>query len=108
MRSLVEEATHQDHRRSITQLLTADIKQVNVYDAKKGAKLGGHYHKETTEYFYIVRGSVIYNESRIFETGDLFVVHPEEMHTLKCITDTKLMTFLSKPYSEGDKDIWTN
>ena len=106
MKALVEESLHDDERRRITQLFTATINQVNVYDAKKGASLGDHYHKETTEYFYIVRGTVIYNGERIFETGDLFVVYPQEMHTIKCLTDTKFMTFLSRPYKEDDKDIW--
>lgn len=106
MRVLVEESTHEDERRRITQLLTASIKQVNVYEAKKGAVLGNHYHKETDEYFYIVRGTVSYNGSRIFETGDIFVVYPQEVHTLECITDTKLMTFLSKPYSKEEPDLW--
>ena len=106
MNVLQEESFHEDNRRSITQLFTADTKQVNVYQAKKGATLGNHYHKETTEYFYIVRGTVIYNTERIFSTGDIFVVHPQEVHTLKCITDTKFMTFLTKAYSEGDKDQW--
>ena len=108
MKCLVEESVHEDERRRITQLFTANIKQVNVYDAKKGSVLGNHYHKETDEYFYIVRGTVMYNESRIFETGDLFVVYPQEMHTISCLTDTKFMTFLSRPYKEDDKDIWKN
>ena len=106
MKVLVEEALHDDERRRITQLFTADLKQVNVYDVKKGAKLGDHYHKETTEFFYIIKGTVMYNEERIFETGDLFVVYPQEVHTLKCITDTKFMTFLTKPYTKEEPDIW--
>ena len=106
MKLLSEEFSHEDSRRKITQLFTADIKQVNVYEAKKGSILGNHYHKETIEYFYIMRGSVIYNEGRVFETGDLFVVYPQEIHKIECVTDTKLMTFLTKPYSEKEPDIW--
>lgn len=108
MRVLESESVHEDTRRRITQLLTAPIKQVNIYDAKKGSTLGNHYHKETDEYFYIVRGKVMYNTSRIFESGELFAVYPQEVHTIECLEDTKFMTFLTKAYSEEDKDQWTS
>ena len=103
---LEKDSIHEDGRRRITQLLTASIKQVNVYDAKKGSSLGNHYHKETVEYFYIIRGKVIYNNSRIFDSGELFAVYPEEVHTIECLEDTKFMTFLSRPYTKEEPDIW--
>ena len=106
MRLLEEEFSHEDERRKIIQLFTADIKQVNVYEAKKGSILGNHYHKETIEYFYIIRGDVLYNKSRIVKTGDFFVVYPQEVHTLECLTDVKLMSFLTKPYTQENPDLW--
>lgn len=106
MKVLVEEAIHEDERRRITQLLSAPIKQVQLYEAKKGALLGDHYHKETDEYFFILSGTVSYNRERIFEAGDIFVVYPQEKHALECLTDTKFMTFLSRPYSNESPDTW--
>lgn len=105
MTILEPEFKHTDSRRSITQLFTSNIAQVNVYDAKKGAVLGNHYHKETIEFFYIVRGSLIAND-KVLSKGSLFVVYPEEPHTIECLTDVSLMTFLSKPFDLENPDLW--
>ena len=104
MNTLIPESVHSDARRTITQLVTADLKQINVYHAKKGAILGGHHHKRTVEYFYIIKGTVSYNGQRLLDDGSLFVVYPEETHRLECLTDVELMTFLTRPYEDGD--IW--
>ena len=106
MTLLSPEFTNTDARRTLTQLLTADLKQVNLYEAQEGSVLGNHYHKETTEYFYILSGSVIYNKEAIIEEGNIFVVYPGENHALTCLTYVKLMSFLTKPYSEDKPDIW--
>ena len=106
MKLLEPEFEHKDDRRLLQQLFTADVKQVNYYRAKRGAVLGKHFHKETVEYFLITKGTIIYNESKVLNKGECFVVYPEEEHTLDCITDVDLVSFLSKPYSEEEKDIW--
>lgn len=106
MNLLDPESTHSDARRKLTQLFTYDIKQVNLYEAKSGAVLGNHFHKETIEFFYVVEGTLDYNLEKLIEEGEIFVVYPSETHTLTCITDVKLMTFLSKPYTPEEPDIW--
>lgn len=106
MNLLEEEYKHEDGRRVLKQLLTRDIKQINIYEAKKGAILGNHYHKQTDEYFYLIKGKIFYNEERVLESGDFFVVFPQETHVLECCTDVKLMSFLTRPYVQGDTDIW--
>ncbi len=106
MNLLEPEFRHEDSRRVLTQLFTASVKQVNLYEAKKGAIQGNHYHKETIEYFLIITGSVRYNGKRELGHGDLFMVVPQENHTLECLTDVTMVTFLTKPYSEKDRDIW--
>lgn len=106
MTKLDFEFAHSDERRTITQLFTGSISQVNVYEAASGAVLGNHYHKRTTEFFYILSGRALYNGQEPLESGDLFVVYPEERHTITCQTDLKLMTFLTKPYSQDEPDIY--
>lgn len=106
MKILAPEYQHTDTRRTLKQLFTADIKQVNIYDAKKGATLGNHYHKETTEFFYVVKGTVFYNKTSMINRGTTFVVYPPENHTLECMTDVTLMSFLDKPYDTKEPDIW--
>ena len=106
MRVLDTEFVHRDSRRTLSQLLTADIKQVNLYEAQEGSVLGNHFHKRTTEYFYVLQGTLVYNNQMTVEEGTFFVVYPEEEHTLTCLTYVKLMTFLTKPYTQEEPDTW--
>ncbi len=107
MKFLKPEHKSHDTRRTIIQLLTADIKQINVYEAFHGSTLGNHFHKETTEYFYIMSGCLIYNMKNILRKGDLFIVEPNEKHSLTVKSDkATFMTFLTKPYTLEKPDIW--
>lgn len=106
MKILQPEFSHKDERRTLTQLFTSPIAQVNEYFAKKGSVLGNHYHKETYEYFYIAKGKVVYNDQFIFKTGGSFLVEPGELHTLICLTDVTMLTFLTKPYSKEEPDTY--
>lgn len=108
MKLLSPEFVHVDERRKLTQLITADIKQINIYEAKKGSNLGDHYHKSTNEFFYILKGGVLYNKDRILGKGDLFAVFPEEKHSIYCLTDVTFMTFLTKAYDNEHPDIFTS
>lgn len=108
MEILKTEFTHKDARRELSQLFTATTEQVNIYKAKKGAVLGDHFHKETKEYFYIIKGTVSYNDTIKFEKGNLFVVPPFENHMIRCLTPVTMMTFLTRPYEKDKSDIWTN
>ena len=103
-------------KRTLTQLLTSDIKQVNVYHAFQGAILGGHYHKETVEHFYITKGSFkvsIQKDNQVSQfpvnKGMAFTVFPYERHTLVVLSQSaSMLTFLSKPYNKDNPDIWKN
>lgn len=105
MNILGPEFKHSDSRRTLTQLLTKDIKQVNFYDAKKGAILGDHFHKDTIEYFYLTKGTVLYNNSQVVNKGNLFCVIPQERHKLECMTDVQMLTFLTKPFNPKEPDL---
>jgi len=106
MKLIEPEFEHKDERRTLQQLFTKDIKQVNFAQAKQGSILGNHFHKETTEYFLITTGLVRYNDDKIMSKGDFFVVYPEEVHKLECLTDVDYVSFLTKPYLPEDTDIW--
>lgn len=106
MTVLSPESVNKDSRRSLIQLLTADIEQVNIYEAQEGSVLGNHYHKETTEYFYVLEGTLVYNKGSVIDSDTLFVVYPGEKHTLTCLTKVKFMTFLSKAYDKESPDLW--
>lgn len=104
MRVLIPEDIHSDERRTITQLFTVDIKQVNLFEVQPGVELGNHYHKDTIEYFYVLEGKLKSN-NKIMSAGDLFVYYPQENHKIKTITLTKFMTFLTKPFDKLNPDL---
>jgi quercetin dioxygenase-like cupin family protein len=105
MELLKPEFTHTDSRRCLIQLLTSDIKQINAYQAKKGAVLGDHFHKDTTEYFLLCEGEISYNDSVSIPSGTLFVVKPGENHKITCLTDITLLTFLDIPFDKNKPDL---
>lgn len=107
MNLLKPEFEHKDKRRTLTQILTAPINQINVYEAVYGSELGNHFHKKTLEYFYILSGAVKYNQTIILKKGDIFYPELEESHTLQVISDkAKFMTFLTIPYNKENPDIY--
>ena len=110
MRILKSESIHKDVRRSIHQLVTTDIKQVNLYEVNQNSILGNHYHKLTNEYFYILRGLFmlkVNGKSSVVGKGYFFVVEPEERHSIECVSKNgSFFTFLTKPYSENDTDTY--
>lgn len=112
---LPPEFEHTDSRRTLRQLVTADIKQVNTYQVTKGAILGEHYHKLTFEYFYIVKGSFLVvlrgigsrdKKSQVVGKEGLFRVAPFTIHTIEALTNGEFMTFLTKPYTKEHEDIY--
>jgi len=109
VKRLEAEFKHSDNRRTLTQLLTESVKQVNVYEANHGAELGNHFHKETLEYFYIVRGVLKYNGHQVVKKGDIFYPELGEKHTLKVVSDkATFLTFLTKPYSKENPDTYAS
>lgn len=110
MRHLKPEFIDKDERRSLTQLATADIKQINLYQANRKAVLGNHFHKKTFEFFLILKGAfnlVVGSKHEVVTHGDFFVVEPPERHTLTCISKKgEFLTFLTIPYNKKEPDIF--
>lgn len=106
MQLCAPEFVHADSRRTLKQLLTEDIKQINHYEAKKGSILGDHFHKITREFFYIIKGTIYYNKLKIINKNNLFVVEPGENHCIECLTEVQMMSFLTKAYTKEDPDIF--
>lgn len=109
------EFKHSDTRRTLIQLVTDHIAQVNVYHVKKGAELGNHYHKETVETFYVTHGKFEFRvrnilgeeKTYLIEEGELFRVFPRDIHTVKAKSSkASMMTFLSQEYSKSSPDIY--
>lgn len=99
----------------LVQLVHEGWKQVNVLQSNKGEKRGGHYHKESKEAFYIVKGCLKalfenggYEETIEYVEGDMFVIPTNIKHTFIFHEDTIMVGLYDKPVEkkDGSKDIY--
>lgn len=106
---------YEDDRGSLIQLVHEGYEQVNVLYSAKGTIRGGHYHKETSESFYIINGSVSvkakYGEKEIyykFMKGDFFLIKPFVVHSMEFAEDCLMVQLYSKTVERdnGSKDIF--
>ena len=115
MEILKTEWQHRDDRRIIQQLFTGNFEQVNLYQCPKNELLGNHYHKDTSEYFLILRGKFELEygtvgrpkQKALFKMFDMFVLKPYEVHTIRCIDHYgRFLTFLTKKFDQANQDIF--
>jgi len=72
-----------------------------------GETLGGHYHNEVEETFYILKGTGIFtvnDEEMIAQAGDVFRMEPEDRHDILNNGQEPLkLVFMKCPYLPTDK-----
>lgn len=104
-----------DQRGSLTQLVHTGYKQINVLYSKSGVVRGGHFHKMSTEAFYVVSGSVeltAYNttdkEKYLFSQGAFFKINPYTVHSMYFPMDCILIAMYDQriELADGTKDIY--
>lgn len=105
----------EDVRGSLTQLVHSGYDQINVLFTKAGVERGGHFHKQSTECFYVVKGSVTVtatlgdNEETItFKQNDFFKVKPYVVHSMSFPEDCILVAMydMCVELYDGTKDIF--
>jgi dTDP-4-dehydrorhamnose 3,5-epimerase-like enzyme len=83
-----------DDRGSIKDILYAQaINHASIITCAPGAIRGNHYHKLTTQYVFVVNGSMDYFCQRVdsidkpvvlaVQSGDVVISEPNEIHALK-------------------------
>ena len=111
---LTPDFTHNDERGTLTQIAHAGYTQINAVTSKAGTLRGGHYHKQSTEAFYIISGTVEVTLSRdneqekvAFHSGDFFRIEPYTVHSMLYTEDTVLIALYDIPVEleNGEKDI---
>ncbi len=105
-----------DERGSLTQLVHRDFSQINVLTTKKGMERGGHFHKVSSEAFYVIEGAVdvtfkrgIEIETARFERGDFFLVKPFITHSMSFPLDCIMLAIYDYPIQNQnqEKDIYS-
>lgn len=105
----------EDDRGSLNQLVHTGYEQVNVLFTKMGVERGGHYHKQSTECFFVVNGSVEVTAKRdneekkfTFKKNDFFQINPFVVHSMYFTEDCTMVAMYDKcvELADGTKDIF--
>ena len=95
-----------DARGEIIYLLeNENINAVTVITFKKGAVRANHYHKHTTQWNYVMSGSIRLvtqmpgeaPREAVMRAGDFIATGPDERHALQGLEDSTLMVFTKGP-----------
>lgn len=73
----------------------SDITQIAVTVLQAGEETERHCHQSMEEFFFFHSGKLqltVGDETRVCEKGDFIIVRCGEMHQLKAIEDTELLT----------------
>ena len=106
---------HKDDRGILTQLIHEGYQQINILESLKGVIRGEHFHKISTEAFYLIYGSVKVEFMRdgekkvvTFNKGDFFEIPPLVIHTMIFNEDCLMVQMYDVPV-KNDKgvDIYT-
>ncbi len=101
---------HEDDR-GVIQDLIGPVDAVTRIITRKGAVRGNHLHRETTQWTYIVQGSLLIAvrepgqdevHSRIYVPGMLACEQPGTAHAWRAITDVTVLVFSKGPRSGED------
>lgn len=104
-----------DSRGSLTQLVHEGYEQINVLYTRSGVERGGHFHKESNECFYVVKGIVqvtarLENKEETVSFGeqDFFRVRSYIIHSMFFPEDCILVAMYDKcvELADGSKDIY--
>ncbi len=115
-RELIPDFCFSDDRGQIIQLVHEGYDQINALFSKKGVLRGSHYHKVSSECFFVLTGSVSVKieengnkENKEYHAGDFFKVFPYEKHSMFFLEDCWMIQMYDKPieYADGKKDIFT-
>ena len=106
---LTPDFCHEDTRGALVQLVHEGYKQVNVVFSKGGTVRGGHYHRWNREAFYVIEGVCEVTllernseETRVFSTGEFFLIEPNVGHIFHYLEDTILVGLYDKGVETDD------
>jgi quercetin dioxygenase-like cupin family protein len=107
--------SHMDDRGTIVDLIESEtINAVTVITFSKGAVRANHYHKNTTQWNYLISGKIKYygqepNKEVVqieMSKGDFIVTSPKEKHALKALENSELLVLTKGP--RGGKEYETD
>lgn len=100
-----------DHRGEITDLVQRErFEAATIITTRTGAVRGNHWHAETIQWIYIIRGRLRFTvqlpgrEREVFEAGagDLVSNEPAERHAMRALEDTTFLVLTRGPRGGAD------
>jgi len=95
-----------DHRGEISDILENEIiNNITMISSKKGSIRGNHYHKESVQYTFVIKGifKILTQkpegklETAIIKPGDLVLTPPMEKHAFIALEDSEYIVFTRGP-----------
>lgn len=110
----------QDNRGRLIEICQGKFSQCNLLKMKKGSTWGKHYHKKTTEFFYVLTGeisvllqtvrSVSFKKNRVqkrtYQSGDYFTIAPYTFHTIRVNKSTTCIVLYSHRFNARNPDLY--
>ena len=93
---------YEDERGQITDILAnEDVQFVTLITQAKGTSRGNHYHKQTLQWNYLLKGRVqLLTQqpdgpvvSTVLEVGDLALTEQGERHAIEALEDSTFLVF---------------
>lgn len=106
MKIIHKDYAFEDERGKILDVLENEkIEYVTLITSKKGSVRGNHYHKESVQYAFVLKGRLKLItqmgedpiETSIIEKGDLVFTPPMEKHTMVALEDSELLILTRGP-----------
>jgi quercetin dioxygenase-like cupin family protein len=95
----------EDDRGVIQDLLDVPVDSVTRITTVEGAVRGNHYHKRTTQWTYVLTGSLLVTNGHtemVVDAGAMIVHAPGDPHAWKALEDTDCLVFTRGPRSGED------
>ena len=95
-----------DERGGIMDIIESEpIEYVTIISSKMGSIRGNHYHKESVQYTFVLKGKLKLLtqkpdeevETNTIQTGDLVYTPPMEKHTLVALEDSEILVLTRGP-----------
>ena len=106
MKLVHKETAFEDERGRILDILeNGVIDSVTIISSKKGAVRGNHYHKESVQYTFVLKGEMMLftqmpgeeTEVTVLGPGDLAFTPPLERHALVARKDSEFLALTRGP-----------
>jgi len=106
MKIVHKKSVFEDERGRIIDILEKEIVEyVTLISSKKGSIRGNHYHKESMQYIFVLKGSLRLLtqmpgekiETVLIKSGDLVFTPPMEKHTVIALEDSEFLVFTRGP-----------